>query len=152
MMRVRVEIGTDVSEKEIVLRTNEYDEEVERMLSLLQKIQKTPQLIFYKDSTEYFFSADKILFFETSERQVYAHTKNDVFVVKHRLYELEDILSGKFMRISKSTIVNLSHVYAFTQSLSGCSIQFANTHKQVYVSRRYYKLLRERMKEVREKI
>ena len=81
MMRVRVEIGTDVSEKEIVLRTNEYDEEVERMLSLLQKIQKTPQLIFYKDSTEYFFSADKILFFETSERQVYAHTKNDVFVV-----------------------------------------------------------------------
>lgn len=30
MMRVRVEIGTDVSEKEIVLRTNEYDEEVER--------------------------------------------------------------------------------------------------------------------------
>ena len=94
MMRVRVEIGTDVSEKEIVLRTNEYDEEVERMLSLLQKIQKMPQLIFYKDSTEYFFSADKILFFETSERQV----------------------------------------------------------KQVYVSRRYYKLLRERMKEVREKI
>ena len=52
MMRVRVEIGTDVSEKEIVLRTSEYDEEVERMLSLLQKIQKTPQLIFYKDSTE----------------------------------------------------------------------------------------------------
>ena len=146
MMRVRVEIGTDVSEKEIVLRTNEYDEEAERMISLLQKIQKTPQLIFYKDST------DKILFFETSERQVYAHTKNDVFVVKHRLYELEDILSGKFMRISKSTIVNLSHVYALTQSLSGCSIQFANTHKQVYVSRRYYKLLRERMKEVREKI
>ena len=65
---------------------------------------------------------------------------------------LEDILSGKFMRISKSTIVNLSHVYALTQSISGCSIQFANTHKQVYVSRRYYKLLRERMKEVREKI
>lgn len=151
-MRVRVEIGTDVSEKEIVLRTNEYDEEVERMLSLLQKIQKTPQLIFYKESTEYFFSSDKILFFETSERQVYAHTKNDVFFVKHRLYELEDILSGKFMRISKSTIVNLSHVYALTQSISGCSIQFANTHKQVYVSRRYYKLLRERMKEVREKI
>ena len=52
MMRVRVEIGTDVSEKEIVLRTNEYDEEVERMLLMLQKIQKTPQLIFYKDSTE----------------------------------------------------------------------------------------------------
>lgn len=102
MMRVRVEIGTDVSEKEIVLRTNEYDEEVERMFSLLQKIQKMPQLIFYRGSTEYFFSADKILFFETSERQVYAHTKNDVFVVKHRLYELEDILSGKFMRISKS--------------------------------------------------
>ncbi len=151
-MKVRVEIGTEVSEKEIVLRANEYDEEVKRMLSMLQQIQRTPQLIFYKDSTEYFFSADRILFFETGERQVYAHTKNDVFLVKHRLYELEDILNGKFMRISKSTIVNLSQVFALTQSLSGCSIQFADTHKQVYVSRRYYRLLRERMQEVREKI
>lgn len=67
MMRVRVEIGTDVSEKEIVLRTNEYDEEVERMLSLLQKIQKTPQLIFYKDSTEYFFPRIKFCFLKQAK-------------------------------------------------------------------------------------
>ncbi len=39
-MRVRVEIGTDVSEKEIVLRTNEYDEEVERMLSCCKRFKR----------------------------------------------------------------------------------------------------------------
>ena len=105
MMKVRVEIGTDVSEKEIVLRTNDYDEEVERMLLMLQKIQKTPQLIFYKDSTEYFFSADKILFFETSERQVYAHTKNDVFVVKHG--KSRQVIGYFYRHFGRSSLVKL---------------------------------------------
>ena len=44
--------------------------------------------------------------FETEEKVVYAHTKDDMFQVKYRLYELEEILPGYFMRISKSTILN----------------------------------------------
>lgn len=148
-MKVRVEISEDVREKELVIRAGEYDDEVRQLLDALQDMQGRRQLVFYKDSTEYFFPADRILFFETGGRQVYAHTKDDVFVVRYRLYELEDILSGKFMRVSKSTIVNLGRIFALTQSLSNCLIQFAGTHKQVYVSRRYYRLLRERMQEMR---
>lgn len=82
MMRVRVEIGTDVSEKEIVLRTNEYDEEVERMLSLLQKIQKTPQLIFIRIARNISFPRIKFCFLKQAK--------------------------GKFTRIRKMMFLSLS--------------------------------------------
>ena len=41
-----------------------------------------------------------------------AHTWDDLYQVKYKLYELEEILPGHFMRVSKSTILNLQKIYA----------------------------------------
>ena len=91
---------------------------------------------------------EEILFFETSSEQVYAHTRNDAFRVRYRLYELEDILTRSFVRVSKGTIVNISHIYAISRDLTtGGQIQFNTTHKRVHVSRHYYKVLKGRMSE-----
>ncbi|MBI1718150.1 LytTR family DNA-binding domain-containing protein, partial [Lactobacillus crispatus] len=67
----------------------------------------------------------------------------------HKLYELENILGAGFMRISKSTIINLDQIYGLTRSISDCKIQFHDTYKTVYASRRYYKELRMRLDERR---
>ena len=68
------------------------------------------------------------------------------------LYELEELLPGQFMRVSKSAILNTSHVYSITKNLSSSSVvQFRNTHKQVYVSRMYYKPLKCKLEEKRIK-
>ena len=58
-------------------------------------------------------------------------------------------LSGQFMRVSKSTILNLDQIYAVTKSISNCQIKFHDSYKTVYVSRRYYRDLNERLKERR---
>ena len=75
---------------------------------------------------------------------VFAHTKKDMFSVCQKLYELENILPRSFMRISKSTIVNIQKIYSLSHSVSSHLITFQDTHKQVYVSRMYYKILKER--------
>ena len=73
-----------------------------------------------------------------------------MYKIKYKLYELEEILPGYFMRVSKSTILNMKKIYAMHKSISGpCLVEFENTHKQVYVSRRYYKLLRIKLEEKR---
>ena len=60
-----------------------------------------------------------------------------------KLYELEEILPRKFVRISKSSIVNSDKIYSIQKNLTASSlIEFKNTHKQIYVSRSYYKLLK----------
>ena len=60
-----------------------------------------------KGSTEYYVPLDEILFFETEEGVIHAHTRDDIYQTGYRLYELEDMLPGVFMRVSKSTIVNM---------------------------------------------
>ena len=60
------------------------------------------------------------------------------------------MLPGFFMRVSKSTILNTDRVYSLTRNLTASSlVTFADSHKQVYVSRNYYKALVNKIKEKR---
>ena len=57
------------------------------------------------------------------------------------------------MRISKSTIVNLDHIYSITKNLSASSrVEFYGTAKKAYVSRNYYKALIEKLGERRKRL
>lgn len=76
-----------------------------------------------------------------------AHSTRNAYFVKYKLYELENLLGGQFMRISKSTILNLDQIYALTKSISNCQIKFHDSYKTVYGSRRYYRDLNERLRE-----
>jgi len=115
-------------------------------------VNATQKLVFYKDATEYYLELDEILFFETDESGISAHTRKDVYQTKYKLYELEDLLPGFFMRVSKSTILNTRHIYSINRNLTASSVvAFAGTHKQVYVSRYYYKPLISKLEEKRLK-
>lgn len=93
---------------------------------------------------------DDILFFETDENGISAHTRTDAYQVKYKLYELEELLPRFFMRVSKSAILNTNHIYSINRNLTASSVvAFLNTHKQVYVSRYYYKPLIGKLEEKR---
>lgn len=150
-MKVTIETDASIQEDEVIIRCRSMTEEI---LSLHRLIDSscitTRQMSFYKGDTEYYLPLSSILFFETDSGSVMAHTGKDIYLVKHKLYELEEILPGYFMRISKSTILNAHKVYAITRNLTASStVEFEGTHKQVYVSRYYFKPLSEKLKEMR---
>jgi len=93
---------------------------------------------------------NNILFFETDDSKVYAHTKDNFFEVKFKLYELEDIIPHHYCRISKSAIINIRAIYALEKSFSGSgTASFLNSKKEVHISRLYYKILKEKLREMR---
>lgn len=150
-VKIRVEIDPEAPEEEIVLRCRELTPEVVKLQQLLAKqIKSTGQIILYQNDTEYYLETDRILFFETEGSQVLAHTETEIFEARKKLYELEDMLGSDFLRISKSAIVNLNRIYAIRRNLAASSeISFQGTHKQIYVSRAYIKVLKERLEEKR---
>ena len=78
------------------------------------------------------------------------NTGNDLYEARYKLYELEEILPGFFMRVSKSTILNTTHIFSINRNLTASSVvAFENTHKKVYVSRYYYKPLIRKLEERR---
>ncbi|WP_315114197.1 LytTR family DNA-binding domain-containing protein [Clostridium intestinale] len=151
-MKIRIEVDNEIRENEIIIRCNELTEEVKNIQTVLgDLIVVKKSITFYKGETEYYLALEKVLFFETEESAVCAHTTDNIYNVKYKLYELEEILPGYFMRVSKSTILNTNHIYSITRSLSSSSkVEFQNTHKQVYVSRYYYKPLKIKLLEKRK--
>ena len=148
-MKVRIELDPQMDEPEMIIRAPRLTEDVARLQQLILEQKMTP-LTFYKDRSEYFVDVSEILFFETDGEKIYGHTKEEAYEVRQKLYELEEILPIAFCRISKSTIVNTKQIYAIEKSFSGTStVNFYQTHKQVHVSRHYYQLLQERLKEMR---
>ncbi len=153
-MKIRVEIEENRIEDEIVIRCGKLDERTQRVYDALMDISKGSQhLMLTKGNVDYYLPLENILFFETSDSCISAHTVNNVFETTYRLYELEELLPGFFMRVSKSTILNVNQIYSITRNLTASSeVQFKNTHKQVYVSRLYYKSLKCRLEEKRKSI
>lgn len=149
-MKIRIEINEDVEEDEVIIRCREFNKSVQQIQNFVLELSTQTSLTFYKNLTEYFLPLDSILFFETSDKAIDAHTIDDVYQIKNKLYELEEILPNNFVRVSKSTILNVSHIYAIERNLTASSVvRFNHTHKQVYVSRGYYKALRQRLFERR---
>ncbi len=152
-MKIRIEIDENLIEDEVVIHCTGIKDEVVKVQKAVSEVMNASQkFVFYKGDTEYYLSPDEILFFETDETVVCAHTKKEVYQTKYKLYELEDLLPGFFMRVSKSAILNTRHIYSINRNLTASSVvAFAGTHKQVYVSRYYYKSLIGKLEEKRLK-
>ncbi len=151
-MRIRIEEDNTIEEDEVVIRCSEENEEVKNIKAMLDDfLSLKKQIAFYRGSTEYHLPLNDILFFETDESGVCAHTADSIYDVKYKLYELEEFLPGYFMRVSKSTILNTNSIYSITHSISSSNkVEFKDTHKQVYVSRHYYKPLKIKLLEKRK--
>ncbi|HAN20873.1 MAG: DNA-binding protein [Clostridiales bacterium GWF2_36_10] len=148
-MKIKIEIVDDLNEDEVLIRCGRVDNTIQKIHQyILEQSLLSSKIIFYKQNQEFYFPLDDVLFFETEGEQIYAHTINDTYRIKYRLYELEEILPKHFVRAAKATIVNILQVYSITRNITASSlIQFIGSHKQVYVSRHYYNNLRQRINE-----
>ncbi len=153
-MKVTIEIDENLSEECVVIKCKELNEHIIALQqSLMEKADSDMTILLHKNDKEYYMPLNKILFFETENKVIRAHTKDEIYETSYKLYELEELLPRYFMRISKSGIVNLNHIYSITKNITSASIvEFEGSHKSVYVSRNYYKALVERLAEKRRKI
>lgn len=151
-MRVVIEVNEELAEECIVIKCQKLDERIVKLQSLLSEHTDSDRdILLHKEGKEYYMPLEKLLFFETENRQIWAHTSDEMYETDYKLYELEEMLPGSFMRVSKSTIINLNHIYSITKNITAASVvEFNGSRKRVYVSRNYYKALIERLDEKRK--
>ena len=153
-MKVVIELDEGLDEECVVIKCKSLDERIVRLQKLIADADKKERdILLHKNEKSYYIPLNCILFFETENKQIWAHTANEMFETEYKLYELEDILPGYFMRISKSAIVNLNQIYSITKNVTSSSaVEFEDCYKKVYVSRNYYKALVERLAEKRRRL
>ena len=148
-MKVTIEMVEELNEDEVIIRCSHLsDEIIDLQNHIVKQCGEKRHLALRSGETDYFIPVHDIYFFETEGREIRAHTADQLFICPYKLYELEDLLPGGFMRISKSSIVNLDYIYSITRNLTASSIvEFTGSKKRALVSRAYYKALIERLHE-----
>ena len=150
-MKIRIEIDETLAEEEIIIRCKSLNEDVISIQKrITDAVNSRMQLEVSRGEKEYYITIDEILFFETDVNGVIVHTATQIYETKYRLYELENLLPGNFVRVAKSTILNAGKVRAINKNITGASeVEFAGSNKRVFVSRNYLKLLMTRLEEKR---
>ncbi|WP_143462898.1 LytTR family DNA-binding domain-containing protein [Levilactobacillus enshiensis] len=142
-MKIRVEVDNQLQEPEVTIRTPAAVD-VDQLVKAIADAEATAtRMTFSQRGQNYQVNLQDILFFEAADHQVMVHTATDIFLTRQRLYELEAILPVNFRRVSKSAILNCDQIFSLTKSVTGNLVKFQNSHKQLYVSRRFYKGLKE---------
>lgn len=142
-MQIEIKIDNSCKEPKIIVVTNKITDEINKLVKKLAE--DTPQLLagVQGDVLKILDQHDISRIYATNGK-VYAETEDGEYLLRLRLYELEERLDkNNFVRISNSEIINLKKVKAFDLSYTGTiCVSFLNG-TVAYVSRRYVKKIKQ---------
>lgn len=135
-----VEISQDL-EEEIVIRCHKADEEIDDIINKLKK--ENLILLGYQNDHIHRIKLNDIYYFEAVEGKVFIYCRDNVFEVKQKLYELEELCKGKnCFRASKSTILNITKISSVYPTISGRFEAVLDNGERAVISRQYVPVLK----------
>jgi DNA-binding LytR/AlgR family response regulator len=142
---VRVTVNTipEKAEESAVISIHSMTAGVRNAISLLQD--GDPTITGIKDGETYPVSVYGIYYAESVDDKSFIYTKNECYEVKYRLYELEGILDGRFIRISKSMICNIRKIRSVKNAANSRMTATLLNGETIVISRGYVKDLKKRM-------
>ncbi len=141
-MQLEIKIDSKYGEPKVLILTAAMSEEVNRIVKQLspEASQDISSQILSgsKDEKVEVLEQDDLIRIYANNGKVYALTTNGEYVLRLRLYEIEERLdSHRFVRISNSEIINLKKVAHFDLSFTGTIGVKLSDGTATYVSRRY---------------
>ena len=143
-MKYKLIIDKDADE-EIIARVHAPSSLTEQIENLVCKFSGAESIMGYKND-----EMRKLLFSEIEcitviDKKVIAiDTKCNSYVLKERLYELENILPTYFIRINKSTLANEHRILQFDAAYSGGVNAVFQCGYRDYISRRCFSQIKRR--------
>lgn len=136
-MQVEVRIDAAQREPRVIILTDKMTEELQELVRSLTEHE--PRIIAgFREDTVTLLDERELLRIYASGGKVYAVTDKGEYLLRLRLYELEERLAAlSFVRISNSEIVNLKRVRHFDLSLAGTIVVTLSDGSRSYVSRRF---------------
>lgn len=110
---------TDKTQPETVeIHCHKISDEVKEIVAYVKSRQG--QLTGTLDERQFEIAVGDIFYIETVDNKTFMYTQNNVYETKQKLYELEELLRDKrFLRISKSTLLNLMKISSIKPALNG---------------------------------
>lgn len=151
-MKLFLKLDQSLTETTITIEGPELNDNIKLLIDYIHSLEQQ-FLIGKKGEMQYILKPDEIHYFHTQKDHVVAVTNSDSYIIKEKLYELEQVLPfHKFIRLSKSVIANLHELSRFEASFNGTLCVYFKSGKKEYVSCTYVPLIKEVLKLKRRKI
>ena len=137
IMKVEIKIDSSYTDPKIIILTASMTDDVSNIVKKLSE--DVSQIISgYKDEKIEILEQTDLIQIYANSGKVFAVTSKGKYVLRLRLYELENRLpSNQFIRISNSEIINLKKVNNFDLSFTGTICVKLSNGVTTYASRRY---------------
>lgn len=143
-MKITIVDVTPGEEEEMIIQCNQLDD---RLMQLINQFKnKTDKLNVYKDGNIHLIEPQEIYYFETVDQKVFAYCQSEVYEIRSRIYELEEMLAAKdFFRASKSVLLNLNVIKSLSPAFGGRFEAVLRNGEHVIISRQYVSTLKEKL-------
>lgn len=145
-MNIEVILDKIYKEVNVKIFSASYSKEVETIKEAIENLQKNPseKIVAFKKDEIKILDYKEIARFYSENNKLYLDSKRERYLTKLRIYELEERLPrNKFIKISRSEIVNLDYVEKLDLSFTGTIALKMKDGKVTYVSRRNIKKFKE---------
>ena len=136
-MKVDLFFSRDIKEPYAEIHTNELTENIQHAVNLLEEDSKSNMLAVKKGKDITFLDFSDIFMIRVENKQVNIFTEDNEYHVKKALYQVEESLNQNFVRISKTTIVNIKKIERVAPSLKGMMFIMLKNGLKDNISRKY---------------
>ncbi|ULO05842.1 LytTR family transcriptional regulator DNA-binding domain-containing protein [Paenibacillus sp. 19GGS1-52] len=143
-MKVTIENIPPGSEPEIIIRCNEPDESLMKLIYSIKSTSK--KLVGILDLQMHIINPNDVFYFEAVDNKVFIYCQEKVFESRLKLYEIEtEYEHWDFFRASKSTILNISKIESVSPILYGRFEALLQNSEKVFISRQYVPVLKTKL-------
>lgn len=143
-MKITIETPLPGEEDAVIIRCSQLDDRVLELIRALRN-EKT-KLTAYSDDGITMLEPKEVYYFESVDNKVFAYCAKRIYEIRKKLYELESDLTGTdFLRISKSTIVDLSKIAHLSAAFNGRLEAKLKNGEKIIISRQYVPTLKKRL-------
>lgn len=129
----------------VEIHCHKISDEVKEIVAFVKSRQG--QLTGSIDDRQFEIPVSDIFYIEAVDNKTFIYTQSKVYENRQKLYELEEILKTKrFLRISKSTLLNLMKVSSIKPALNGRFTAVLYSGEETVISRKYVPELKKALK------
>ena len=118
-MKVNLFVSRDIDHPHADIHTNELTENISKAINILENEDQSEMLAVKSGSDITLLELKDIFMFRVEDKKVRVYTENNDYLIKKALYQVEEGLNGDFVRVSKTTIVNLKKIKRVAHPLRG---------------------------------
>lgn len=136
-MKLELNIDEKVKETLVVVNANKVDKEVQNLINYIEY--SSDYLIGIVEDKASIIDIGEIIRVYIEDRKTFVVTVKDTYVVKKKLYEVENMVTRNFIKISQSEIANIRFIKNLDFSNTGTIVIKYKNSDISYVSRRMIK-------------